>query len=55
MMNLLSIKKVVEKTGLSRAHIYQLVAKNKFPKQKQVTERRIAWLEHEVDAWIASL
>ena len=40
------------KIGLGRTAIYDMVAKGKFPKQVQLSERTTGWLEHEVDAWL---
>lgn len=39
-------------TGLSRAHIYQLIVKREFPKQYKLGERASGWLESEVRAWM---
>lgn len=41
-------------TGLSRSHIYQLAAKGEFPKPIKLGEKASAWIESEVQAWMAS-
>ncbi len=38
---------------LKRERIRQLEAEDKFPKRVLLGERRIAWIESEVDAWMA--
>ena len=52
--NLLSARQVERKTGLSRSTIWR--ERNdpnvKFPKPIQLTTRRIAWLESEIDEFI---
>lgn len=63
MSRLLSMKQVCERTSLSRASILRKVDDEKFPAPVALGERkrnrrgqltgRIAWVEEEVDAWIA--
>lgn len=48
------IKAIVAKTGLSRSTIYEYVAQNRFPKQRHLGPRRVAWLASEVRTWIAT-
>ena len=38
---------------LKRERIRQLEAIDKFPKRILLGERRIAWIESEIDAWMA--
>lgn len=40
-------------TGLSRAHIYQLIAKGDFPRQYKLGERAAAWLQSEISEWMS--
>ena len=54
-MRILNIKKVCDKTGLSRATIYRMVERREFPPPIQISRRRIGWLESEVDEWISRL
>ncbi len=51
-MELMKLADVVKETRLSRASIYRLIAKGKFPKQIYLSERATAWLRSEVMAWI---
>ena len=49
---LLRIKSVKEKTGLKHAMLYKLIAEGKFPKPIKLSERCVAWLLSEVEAFI---
>lgn len=49
----LSPNKVAELTSLHRASIYRKVAAGDFPAPIRVSERRIAFKETEVRAWMA--
>lgn len=50
---ILAIADVMEITGLSHRSIYTAVEHGKFPRQIQLTARRVGWIESEIDAWIA--
>lgn len=55
-MRLISRKEVRIKISLSFAQIARLEAEGKFPKRVSLTgatNGRVAWLESEVDEWIA--
>ena len=52
---MLNIKAVIVKTGLSRAVIYTKVGEGTFPIPKRPTPGRIAWIDRDIDQWIASL
>lgn len=52
-LRLIRRKEVQSKTGFGASSIYAEMAKGKFPKPIQISERRVAWLESEIDAWIA--
>lgn len=43
---------VLEKTGMSKTHLYRLVQAGKFPKPIKLSERVSAWDEAAVDAWL---
>ncbi len=45
-------KEVQEKTGLGASSIYAMMKKGEFPKCLNLSERRVAWLESDVDQWI---
>src|SRR5262245_7732781 len=54
---LLRAKAVSQKVGLPIASIYELMARDEFPKPIKLTAsasgRRVAWVESSVDSWIA--
>lgn len=50
----LRIPRVVDKTGLSRAHIYKLIKEHQFPAPYKLSERVSVWDEQEVSAWLAA-
>lgn len=54
-LRLLRMKQLVERTNLSRATLYVLMANDPtFPRKIKLTARSIGFLESEVDAWITS-
>ena len=52
---LLGIKDVTHRVGLSRATIYRRLKQEDFPPLVRISERRIGWPEHTIDAWIREL
>ncbi len=52
-MQLLKLPEVCRKVGLTKAPIYAAVKAGTFPKPVAVGERAVAWVESEVDGWIA--
>lgn len=51
-IRLIKISEVIEKTGMSRSTVYDLIGKGKFPQQVQLGPRSIAFVEAEIDSWI---
>lgn len=51
---LLRQTEVMARTGLSRTAIYEMEARGEFPRRRRIGTRHIAWLESEIDAWIAA-
>lgn len=47
-------KDVQTKTGLGASSIYAMMKNGEFPQCLNISERRVAWIESEVDAWIAN-
>lgn len=41
-------------TGLGYTSIYRLENKGEFPKRRQLSPGRVAWVKAEVEAWLAS-
>lgn len=51
----LSIGEVLEKTSFrSKTSIYDLEHSGNFPSRISVFGRRVAWLESEIESWMAS-
>ena len=54
-LRILRMKQLIERTNLSRATCYALMASDPtFPRKIKLTARSIGFLESEVDAWIAA-
>lgn len=54
-LRILRMKQLIERTQLSRATLYVLMANDPtFPRKIKLTARTVGWLESEVDAWITS-
>ncbi len=49
---LLSCQQVQALVGISRSSLYALVARGQFPRQVQITARRVGWMYSSVHAWI---
>lgn len=45
-------KEVQTKTGLGASSIYAMMKNGEFPLCLNLSERRVAWVESEVDQWI---
>lgn len=50
--SLLRLPRVLERTGLSRTHLYRLAALGNFPAPVKISHRASAWLESEINDWI---
>lgn len=54
-LRILRMKHLIERTQLSRATLYVLIATDPtFPRKIKLTERTVGWIESEVNGWIAS-
>jgi len=54
MQKFLRLNTVIQITGLSRSTIYAFIKANKFPKQINLGERAVAWLESDISEWMDS-
>lgn len=52
-IRMLRLPQVVSSTGLCKTQIYELQAQGDFPMRVKLTARSVAWLESEVQAWLA--
>ena len=50
---LIRFPEVIERTSKSRAAIYAAMNRGRFPKTVKLGRKSVAFLEHEIDAWIA--
>ena len=53
MTRFITPKQTCDRIALSRATLDRMVAAGAFPKPLRLTERRLAFNEADVDAWIA--
>jgi prophage regulatory protein len=53
-VQMLRLKQVCTYTGLGRSMIYQLEHEHRFPSRVRLTERAVAWIESEVQEWLAN-
>lgn len=51
-LKILRMRDVIEKTGFSRAWIYELIKKGDFPSPKLIGSRAVGFSSAEIDAWI---
>ena len=51
---LLTIDEVGARIRLSKPTIYKLIRRGQFPKQLHLCANKVAWLEREIDGWVAS-
>ncbi len=50
---IIRLRETIEKTGLSRSTIYNLINAGSFVPKIQISTRAIGFLESEIDEWIA--
>ena len=50
---MLRLDQVREMTGLGKTKIYELQAAGDFPMRVKITARSVAWVEEDVQAWLA--
>ncbi len=53
MQTVLRLPQVVERTGVSRTRIYEMMEAGRFPKPIKIGARAIAFIADEVDGWVA--
>jgi prophage regulatory protein len=50
---LLRRREVFSQTGLTRSGLYALLKHGLFPQPVRISERSVAWPDHEVQSWIS--
>ena len=53
-MRFLSPKRVCDKADFSRSTLDRKVAAGEFPQPVRISDRRLAFIESEVDGWMAA-
>jgi prophage regulatory protein len=51
---LIRLREVQHRVGLGRSTIYRWMSEGRFPKPVQLGGHAVAWVEAEVEAWIAA-
>jgi prophage regulatory protein len=52
MIKYINLKRVSEMTDLSPVTIWRRERENAFPRRRQISKRRVGWLESEVLEWM---
>ena len=52
-LRVIRLPEVKQRTGLSRSSIYRLMSEASFPQSCKLGERIIAWVESDIDRWLA--
>ncbi len=47
------LEQVKARTGLSRSTLYAYIRDGRFPSPVTISDRCVAWVESEIDTWIA--
>jgi len=53
-MRIMRLKEVIEKTGLAKTTIYNLISQGEFPKQIDLGARSVGWVDTEIEEWLLS-
>lgn len=53
-IQLLNKAEVGKLTSLSNTTLWRMEGRGDFPKRKKISTNRVAWLQSEVEEWIAS-
>jgi len=51
---LLHLPQLLAVTGLGKTKIYELQAEGSFPMRVKITAHSVAWVENEVQGWVAA-
>src|SRR5262245_9111620 len=52
---LLSAKQVIDRTGLTYVTIWSRMKAGTFPRAREISPKKLGWLESELNDWIANL
>ncbi|WP_296952017.1 AlpA family transcriptional regulator [uncultured Massilia sp.] len=51
---MLRLPTVKDRVSLGRSSIYAAIKRGEFPAPVRLSERAVAWVESDIDAWLAS-
>ena len=51
-MKILSLPRVIKKTGLSKVTIWRREKEGNFPKRIQLSANRVGWIREEIEEWL---
>ena len=54
-IKILRLPEVVDRTGLSRSTIYEMIKSDRFPKQTRIGVRAVGWKIEDIEGWINNL
>lgn len=49
---ILRLRRVLDRTGLSRSSLYRKVSEGAFPRPVQLSVRCVGWRESAIEAWL---
>ena len=52
MQTIIKLPELVERTKISRAAVYAMIARNEFPRPVRLGRRAVGWRVDDVEAWI---
>ena len=53
-IRMLRLPQVIDATGLGKTKIYELQGQGDFPMRVKITAHSVAWVEEDVQAWLAA-
>jgi predicted DNA-binding transcriptional regulator AlpA len=53
-IRMLRLPQVIDATGLGKTKIYELQGQGEFPMRVKITAHSVAWVEEDVQEWIAA-
>jgi prophage regulatory protein len=53
MPTIIKLPQLIDKTKVSRAAVYAMIARGEFPRPVRLGRRSVGWRVEDIDAWIA--
>lgn len=54
MLTIMKLPELVQRTKISRAAVYAMIARDEFPRPVRLGRRAVGWRVADVEAWIAA-